>query len=39
MVGGTAICNPLDVIHAGSPDVIDDTRLLADMLVTLDRVS
>lgn len=34
MVGGTATCNPLDVIHAGSPDIIDDTRLLADMLVT-----
>ncbi|HXC24417.1 MAG TPA: type IV secretory system conjugative DNA transfer family protein [Gemmatimonadaceae bacterium] len=36
VVAGTAAYNPLDVIDATSPDVIDDARLLADMLVVVE---
>ena len=33
VAGGDATYNPLDVIDAGTPDVVDDARMLADMLV------
>ena len=33
VVGGDATYNPLDLIDAGTPDVVDDARMLADMLV------
>lgn len=36
VVGGTATYNPLDVLHATGLDVLDDARMLADMLIVVD---
>jgi type IV secretion system protein VirD4 len=36
LVGGTAACNPLDLVDVTTPDAVDDARLIADMLVVVD---
>jgi type IV secretion system protein VirD4 len=36
VMGGTASHNPMELINPASPDVADDARLLADMLILLE---
>lgn len=36
LVGGTAACNPLDLVDVTTLDAVDDARLIADMLVVVD---
>jgi type IV secretion system protein VirD4 len=37
VAGGWDAFNPLDLIDAGSPDAIDDARMIADMMVAVDE--